>query len=243
MSKYYLVSKRLQGDPRFKAIEERDREEVFQDFIDKLGEQEREAKRATAQKRIEQLIHEYEIDESAGIDTRWSEMVEIMEAKKHSVPVYAEAEPIDKLTAFEEYVKDLEREDFQAKKQERRRRERKNREKFAALMEALFKARLANQRTKWRDLVNGIKQKFWPQGTNQALLKIAQEGIVRHPAYLDLIGQPGSTPSEYFEDRVKEEKDQLKLHKSAFKSLVKQNGIRLGSDVSQENFNDVFNVH
>ena len=86
---------------------------------------EREAKRATAQKRIEQLIHEYEIDESAGIDTRWSEMVEIMEAKKHSVPVYAEAEPIDKLTAFEEYVKDLEREDFQAKKQERRRRERK----------------------------------------------------------------------------------------------------------------------
>ena len=50
-------------------------------------------------------------------------------------------------------------------------------------------------------------------------------------------------PSGGDSSRVKEEKDQLKLHKSAFKSLVKQNGIRLGSDVSQENFNDVFNVH
>ena len=35
----------------------------------------------------------------------------------------------------------------------------------------------------------------------------------------------------------------LKLHKSSFKSLVKQNGIRLGSDVSQGHFEDVFNPH
>ena len=243
LSKYYLVSKRLQTDPRFKAIEERDREEVFQDFIDKLGEQERDTKRATAQKRVEQLIHEYEIDEGVSIDTRWSDMVEVIEAKKSTIPVYAEADAIDKLAAFEEYVKDLERDDFQTKKQDRRRRERKNREKFAALMEALFKARLAHQRTKWRELVTGIKQKFWPQGTNQALLKIAQEGLVRQPAYLDLIGQSGTTPCEYFEEHVRKERDQLKLHKSAFKGLVKQHGIRLGSDVTQDNFSDVFNVH
>ena len=66
---------------------------------------------------------------------------------------------------------------------------------------------------------------------------------MRHPAYLDLIGQSGSTPYDYFEDNVKREKEHLKLHKSAFKSLVKTNGIRLGSDVSQVTFNDVFNVH
>ena len=45
MSKYYLVSKRLLNDSRFKAIDERDREEVFQDYIDKLGEHERDQKR------------------------------------------------------------------------------------------------------------------------------------------------------------------------------------------------------
>ena len=44
LSRYYDVSRRLQRDPRFRAIEERDREDVYQEFIEKLGEQERENK-------------------------------------------------------------------------------------------------------------------------------------------------------------------------------------------------------
>lgn len=42
---------------------------------------------------------------------------------------------------------------------------------------------------------------------------------------------------------MKKEKDFLKVHKTAFKSLVKQNGIRLGSDVTITHFNEIFNVH
>ena len=42
---------------------------------------------------------------------------------------------------------------------------------------------------------------------------------------------------------MKKEKDHLKIHKTAFKALVKQNGIRLGSDVSMAHFNDIFNAH
>ena len=33
------------ADPRFKAVEEKDREEIFQDFIDELMTKEREDKR------------------------------------------------------------------------------------------------------------------------------------------------------------------------------------------------------
>lgn len=51
-------------------------------------------------------------------------------------------------------------------------------------------------------------------------------------AYLELIGQVGSTPHEFFEDFVRQEKDLLKNHKSTFKQLVKQNSIRMGSDVT-----------
>jgi hypothetical protein len=63
---------------------------------------------------------------------------------------------MDLLQAFEEYVKDLEREDFQTKKQERRRLERKNRDRFVVLLKTLFEKRVVNHRTKWRDLVRGI---------------------------------------------------------------------------------------
>lgn len=54
---------------------------------------------------------------------------------------------------------------------------------------------------------------------------------------MDLVGQPGTTPHEYFEDFAKEEKDLLKEHKSAFKQLIKSNGIRFPSDVTFPTFN------
>ena len=121
----------------------------------------------------------FQADKSINMDTRWSDITATMEQTKHLVPVYSEAEPIEKLTAFEEYIKSLEQEDSKIKKQEKRRRERKNREKFAALIEALFKHRIVNQRTKWRVLINGTKQQ-WPASYDETLVKIAQEGIVKH---------------------------------------------------------------
>ena len=63
---------------------------------------------------------------------------------------------MDILTAFEDTMKDLEREDAMSKKQVRRRAERKNREKYVELLRRLFEARLVNQRTRWRDLINGF---------------------------------------------------------------------------------------
>lgn len=132
------------------------------------------------------------------------------------------------LTAFEDHMKELERVDTAAKKQERRRAERKNREKYLAQLRQLFEARLVNQRTRWRDLVNGFDPALvtgsvakLDDGANAALVSVVKTGFMRDPAYLDLVGQTGSTPLEFFEDLVREEKDRLKEHKSGFKQLVK----------------------
>jgi hypothetical protein len=45
MSKFYQVARFMSVDSRFKNIEERDREELFQDFIDELLNKEREDKK------------------------------------------------------------------------------------------------------------------------------------------------------------------------------------------------------
>ena len=52
------------------------------------------------------------MDVNLNIDTKWQDIVEIIEAKKNQIQIYAEAESIEKLTAFEEFIKDLERDDF-----------------------------------------------------------------------------------------------------------------------------------
>ena len=54
---------------------------------------------------------------------------------------------------------------------------------------------------------------------------------------MDLAGQSGTTPHEYFEDMCKEEKENLRVYKSAFKQLIKSNGIRFSSDVPFSSFN------
>lgn len=42
MSKFYNVSRTLAADPRYKNVDDKDREEIFQDFIDGLWEQKKE---------------------------------------------------------------------------------------------------------------------------------------------------------------------------------------------------------
>ena len=120
------------------------------------------------------------------------------------------------------------------------------------MLRSLFEARLVNQRTRWRDLINGYDPTTIPgvsattieqyeaeeskdEGSKTPnLVRIVREGLVKHPHYLDLVGQVGSTPLEFYEDLVRQEKDLLKHHKSGFKQLVKQKSIRMGSDVSFE---------
>ena len=68
-------------------------------------------------------------------------------------------------------------------------------------------------------------------------------GLAKNECYLDLIGQVGSTPLDYFEDFVRQEKDLLKHHKSNFKQLVKHNSIRMGSDVKFGEFEAVLQTH
>lgn len=71
---------------------------------------------------------------------------------------------------------------------------------------------------------------------SHSLVKVVRDGLVKDKTYLELISQVGSTPLEFFEDFVREEKDSLKHHKSNFKQLVKQNCIRMGSDVTFAQF-------
>ena len=52
LSKYYQVARQLQTDSRYKNIEEKDREEIFQDYLDELMNKEREERRDQRQRYI-----------------------------------------------------------------------------------------------------------------------------------------------------------------------------------------------
>ena len=54
-SKYYKISHMFILDPRFKILEERDKENVFQDYMDDLYSKEKEEQRVQRKNNIEIL--------------------------------------------------------------------------------------------------------------------------------------------------------------------------------------------
>ena len=60
---------------------------------------------------------------------------------------------MERLTAFEETIRDLERDEFKAKRQKRRRIERRNREAYIDLLEKLQKERKVTLYSRWADTV------------------------------------------------------------------------------------------
>ena len=68
------------------------------------------------------------------------------------------------------------------------------------MLEDKLVSREVTHQTKWKDFVKKFKD---------------------DPKYYNLVGQPGSTPHELFEDTITEEKDLLKIHKPSFKNLIK----------------------
>ena len=127
-SKYYLICKKLakRDFKRFMAVDERDREDLFQDFIDELFEEEREAETQRSKQVVESIKDRLEEREDIGLDTRWREVNDLL----HSDPLWKNAQPLERLTAFEEYIKEKDKADFLRKKANRQRAERKRREVF-----------------------------------------------------------------------------------------------------------------
>ena len=76
LSKYYIFAKKVITDPRFKACEEKDRDELFQDFIDRMGEEDRTFKRQQSEKKVELLIDELK-SISLPIQTTWHQMTSV----------------------------------------------------------------------------------------------------------------------------------------------------------------------
>ena len=82
--------------------------------------------------------------------------------------IWQKSDPLDRLTAFEGFVKNLDKEEYLLKKDQRQRSERKHREAFRDLIkEILAPPRKFNHRSPWCEVAAAIKS---------------------DPRYLDLVG-------------------------------------------------------
>ena len=90
-----------------------------------------------------------------------------------------------------------------------------NRREFRVLLSEKFGNKSLSIKTKWKDFAFCIQT---------------------DSRYTNLVGQPGSTPKELFDDFIQAEKENFKRQKGTLKQIIKTSGISLTSQMSFQVF-------
>lgn len=141
----------FEDDERFKGVErEADREDLFRNYLVDLQKKER----SKAQEEYRRNRLEYkQFLETCGfikVDTQWRKVQDLLEDDERC----SRLEKLDRLDIFQEYIRDLEKEDEEQRKLQKeqlRRAERKNRDAFRKMIEEHIAAGMLTAKTYWRD--------------------------------------------------------------------------------------------
>ncbi|XP_004289761.1 PREDICTED: pre-mRNA-processing protein 40A-like [Fragaria vesca subsp. vesca] len=206
----------FENDERFKAVErDRDRRDLFDSYLEELQKKER----AKAQEERKLHIVEYrqflESCDFIKASSQWRKVQDRLEADERC----SRLEKIDRLEIFQEYLRDLEKEEEEQRriqKEEIRKAERKNRDEFRKVMEEHIAAGALTATTHWRDYILMVKDL---------------------PAYMAVASNSsGSTPKDLFEDVIEELEKQYQSDRVRIKDVVKSGKIVLSSTWDLEAF-------
>lgn len=206
----------FENDERFKAVERAvDREDLFKNFLVDL--QKKEKLKAQEEYRQNRLDYRKFL-ETCGlvkVDTQWRKVQDRMEESESG----SRLEKIDRLEIFQEYIRDLEKEEDEQrkiKKEQVKRVERKNRDEFRKMMEEDVASGTFTAKTLWFDYCQKVK-----------------DSAPYHAVALNL---SGSTPKELFEDVSEDLQRQYDEDKANLKDALKLAKISVESSWTFEDF-------
>ncbi|PHU11735.1 Pre-mRNA-processing protein 40B [Capsicum chinense] len=206
----------FEDDERFKAVErEADREDLFRNYLVDLQKKER----SKAQEEYRRNRLEYkQFLETCGfikVDTQWRKVQDLLEDDERCLRL----EKLDRLEIFQEYIRDLEKEDEEPRKLQKeqlRRAERKNRDAFRKMMEEHIAVGMLTAKTSWRHYCQMVKE------------YVAYQAVASNTS--------GSTPKDLFEDAAEELEKQYHEDKIRVKDVVKSEKITISSTGTFDDF-------
>ncbi|CAK9144981.1 unnamed protein product [Ilex paraguariensis] len=208
----------FEDDERFIAVERaKDREDLFEDYMGELDKKERAKALEEHKRKKTEYIEFLKSCDFIKASSQWRKVQDHLEADERCFCL----EKVDRLEIFQEYVRDLEKEEEEHRKlrmEELRKAERKNRDEFRKLMEGHVAAGTLTAKTHWRDYCMKVQDL---------------------PAYLAVSSNTsGSTAKDLFEDVLEELVKQYIEDKDCIKDAVKSRKINLSSTWTLEDFKD-----
>ncbi|XP_027332843.1 pre-mRNA-processing protein 40A isoform X2 [Abrus precatorius] len=206
----------FENDERFNAVERpRDREDLFESYMVELERKEKENAAEEHRRNIAQYRKFLESCDYVKVNSHWRKIQDRLEDDDR----YLRLEKIDRLLVFQDYIRDLEKEEEEQKRIQKdriRRGERKNRDAFRKLLEEHVAAGILNAKTQWRDYC--LKVRDLPQ----------------YQAVASNIS--GSTPKDLFEDVAEDLEKQYHGDKTLVKDTIKSGKITVVTTSVFEDF-------
>ncbi|XP_028796082.1 LOW QUALITY PROTEIN: pre-mRNA-processing protein 40A-like [Neltuma alba] len=206
----------FENDERFKAVERpRDREDLYESYMVELERKEKEQAAEEHRRNIAEFRKFLESCDFVKVYSQWRKVQDRLEDDERCLRL----EKIDRLLVFQDYIRDLEKEEEELKKIQKdqlRRSERKNRDAFRKLLEEHVASGTLTAKTHWREYC--IKVKDLPQ----------YQAVASNTS--------GSTPKDLFEDVVEDLAQKYHEDKTRVKDAVKSGKIAVDTTTVFEDF-------
>jgi pre-mRNA-processing factor 40 len=181
--------------------------------MDENEKKQKEDRRKKRKEFVEKIKATYDSNADITVLSRWRDVQDILKEDE----TFKWLSKLEALTSWEEWVADREKAELTSKSTAKFRVERKKRDAFKELIDEQSAKGKITMSTLWPDLV---------------------ESCQKDPRYLDLLGHPGSTPHDLFDDFVEDLSDKYKEGRAKIKKIAKAKGLVVTSTVSYSWFND-----
>lgn len=182
--------------------------------MDELEKKDKDEERGRTIQHIDNLRNLFE-ERKLSLDTTWEGCSEMFATN----PIFRVADNYERISAFTEYMRKANEAYYSERRKIKRYHERKNRELYREMLEEKFRQGQFTIKTKWNKFVVQVKD---------------------DPRYLNMVGQPGSTPKDLFDDFIAAEKETFKQQKRTLKQIIKTRTIELKSEMTFEDFDSKF---
>ena len=185
-STYTEAMSRLSYDERWRAVDEKEREDVFEDYIDLIYKKEEDEWKKEREVKKKLFLEKMKFKKIKS-DTLWKDIC--IEFKDD--PVFASMEKIDRIQTFADYITTF------------------NHERFRELLQINVEEKNLNLETKWGDFVAQIKDR------EEYLNMLAQEGSTPLELFQDKINElkkEYKKVKKIFKEIITKNKIEIKYH-------------------------------
>mmetsp|Transcript_21153 Transcript_21153/g.39761 ORF Transcript_21153/g.39761 Transcript_21153/m.39761 type:complete len:577 (+) Transcript_21153:51-1781(+) len=212
-TRYKDAAEAFYNEEWFKLLEEDERVEVFDDFMDEHEKKAKDDRRKKRKEFVEKVKEAYTSDEKITVLSRWRDVQDALRDNEY----FKWLSKLEALTSWEEWVLDTEKAELKEKTKAKYRAERKNRDEFRDLLDKHFRDGKINSQTFWGDYCE-------------------EQDVVKDSRYTALIAQPGSTPHDLFDDFIENLENKYTQDKAKLKKLAKSKGLTITQSSTWEWF-------